>query len=74
MVATLYDGQQFGELALIDNKDSKSKVLKADVSGKNDFDAKVKYTMDDVRKEIKEQQMERENLKNWWKKEKNEGK
>lgn len=53
-MATLYDGQQFGELALIDNKDSKSKMLKADVSGKNDFDSKVKYTMNDVRKEIKE--------------------
>jgi hypothetical protein len=38
VVVTLYDGQQFGELALIDMQDSKSKMLKANVVGKGDFD------------------------------------
>jgi hypothetical protein len=41
-------------LALIDNQDQKSKVLKANVAGKGDFDQKVNYTMNDVKREIKE--------------------
>lgn len=56
VVVTLYDGQQFGELALIDTKDNKSKVLKANVSGKGEMETKSAYTMKDIRREMKEKE------------------
>ncbi|CAD8156174.1 unnamed protein product [Paramecium pentaurelia] len=66
IVSTLYTGQQFGELALIDPN---TKINRPD---QNQLHSNSKYTLNKIRDEMQRQEQQKEKAKNWWKKDYNE--